>query len=118
MLDLARLAQLLQNLQVFLNDPVGDAKVILGALDLDGSGYIQMTEWTAAFEPAIEEMERMRTNDFFRDAENSAEVRAVRFDLHVVVKRTFEGCFGGGCACICPRACQCACAWMCVYGCC
>lgn len=98
---MALLAQLLQNLQVFLNDPVLDAKVIMGALDLDGSGYINITEWTAAFEPAIEEMERMRSNDFFRDVENTTEVRAVRFDVDIVVKRTFEGRFVRVCMFVC-----------------
>ena len=56
---------------------------------------------TEAETEASEEMERMRSNDFFRDVVNTTEVRAVRFDVDIVVKRTFEGRFVRVCMFVC-----------------
>ena len=73
-------------LQINLRDPVRDALVIMESLDLNGSQYVDLSEWCAVFEPAISKLESANT-EYFRDVSVSSSSSSAALSLTDVLAK-------------------------------
>jgi len=93
-LDKKLLGRLLHSLQIHLCDPIRDAAVIMEALDVDGSGSIDVDEFSAAFECTIADLQ-MSSAEFSRSSScqqpaRSGAPKVVRENLLAMIKRGKE----------------------------
>lgn len=73
-------------LQINLRDPLRDASVIMESLDLNGSQYVDLSEWCAVFEPAISKLESANT-EYFRDVSVSSSSSSAALSLTDVLAK-------------------------------